>query len=237
VETLIKESRDETKREMQSTNIRIEYLFEDYKKQADSYARSIDLKVSEQVSKLDSSVGVLQQLNFKFTHFAESFKHFAEVFDNSFESVRRRNLNDLKFAFDKSDYFANLATIRTWREYDPFFDIYAAYQTRWRKDNKLRSDILEVNGRKVDLQHLSFEKFGELNNAFREIKKFMETAETLCSSKVQNVYFPSFYLNKEDFITKLGFMKPHVFDFLDFVQHMDIVNGNCTGLMRKDRQR
>jgi hypothetical protein len=137
----------------------------------------------------------------------------------------------LKIAFEECDYFHNLSVIRSWRNNDPLFEIFAAYQSRRRGNDKDFTDIAVVKqGEIVDLTKFNFKKFKELDTAFRTVKGFMTTARGLASKEINGFKNPAFYFGRNDFDILLGLKKPHVFYFLDVVQHIDKVNGNCTNL-------
>jgi hypothetical protein len=137
----------------------------------------------------------------------------------------------LKIAFEECDYFHNLSVIRSWRKDDRLFEIFAAYQWRRRGDHNDFTDIAVVKqGEKVDLAKFNYKKFEELDTAFRAVKGFMKSAKDLASKEIYGVENPAFYFGRDDFDILLGLKKPHVFYFLDVVQHIDKVNGNSTNL-------
>jgi hypothetical protein len=180
---------------------------------------------------------VLSQMEVKFGQLTDSVDHLTEVFDNSHDGIKRKNRNELKMAFEKCHYFSNLATIRTWRKNDPRFKVFAAYQSRWRENKESTGDLQQkVNGKMIDIEKFSFEKFVELCTAFREIKGFMLTARTLAKEEINGQKIDLCYLSKGDFFDLLELRRPHIFDFLDLVQHIDKVNGNCTGLTMENKK-
>jgi hypothetical protein len=202
----------------------------------EEFVHQKDLQMEEGFASINSQLKVISEMKDKFDQFTKSFEKFTEAFDNSAESIKLRNQNKLKVAFDKSHYFDNLAVLRTWRANDPNFAVFAAYQSRWRKDNRSSGDLRKLNEMTSDVERFTFEKFTELCNAFREIKGFMDTARTLAKEEINGQKIDMCYLSKDDFFDLLGLRRPHIYDFLDLVQHIDKVNGNCTGLMMENKK-
>jgi hypothetical protein len=102
----------------------------------------------------------------------------------------------LKIAFEECDYFHNLFVIRSWRDSDHLFEIFAAYQWRRRGNDKDFTDIAVVKqGENVHLTKFNYNKFKEPDTAFRTVKEFMTTARGLASKEINGVKNPAFYLD------------------------------------------
>jgi flagellar biosynthesis chaperone FliJ len=236
MQTLVEQSTKEIMNEVGNVEEElkaIKQFIHDYPQEMSSFltARNLQPLTANEVSSLETSLKQFTaQIDAKLDKIASDVSAIKKAIDTSPAAVRERKADELKKAWEKCHYFENIEVIRNWRKEDPYFEIFAAYQKRFRKEPDNKTDLLNFKGKPIDPVKFSYKKFQEINNSFRAVKDFMFFAKKVTSEEIQGIKFANYYFKKEDFDCLLGLKKPHVYYFLDLVQHIDKVNGNCTEL-------
>jgi Mg2+ and Co2+ transporter CorA len=197
------------------------------------HKREMDPASAEELKSIDDT---LHDMSNKLSEIKLELKRFADILDNSPAAISQKKRNELKEAWKRYKYFDYLATINTWRNDDPNFEIFATYQSRWRKDKNNLTNLLEVNGKSVDPLKYSYEKYLEIGSAFREIKQFMEIAEKLASEVIEKrngvkVTIEDKYITKDDIEVDFGLKKSHKIDFLFLFENIYKLKFNSTWVM------